>query len=457
MNIDFLIIIYALTCSWFIGFLVKRLFSFESDEICFPEDIAVCFGLGSAIIYFCVLLSSFLSNFSYIYIIYLFLLILSIVSFKVRKPIFRNPIKTGKWDISIITLICLLGLNVFYQITEGYWGHFGWDGFAIWGFKGKAIFLDKKVNSSLLTDIRHYGYAHMSYPLLLPANEAWIYSHLGYVNDQGVRLLSVAFYVGLLAVFYGGIRSFVSNHLALILIILFATLPVTLEQGTNGNSDLPLSFYFLTGSIYLFRWKNNKQLSNLIFAAIFYGICAQVKEEGIYMLYFALIIGLLFITVDIINRKERSTLSFCIYLGILFILYLPWNIVKWKYHLHGWSLDNLKSFFVTAFNEKVKIIVSVIQYYLSELFNYNIWRFLWVFIIFGFIVFLCRSVKRKYVYPLWLFFLLQGFLYFCVYSICLNGTSWYLQTSLTRTLLSIAPVGYYAAVLSLWNSNKKTQ
>src|SRR5262249_41877914 len=108
----------------------------------------------------------------------------------------------GRWGaVFIVVLVSAVSSVVIGTLRRG----LGWDGVAVWGLKGKAAFADGGFPGPYFHDLSRQ-WSHPDYPLFVPLAEAWVYRWIGQVDECAVKLLFVAFYVALLALFYGGGR-----------------------------------------------------------------------------------------------------------------------------------------------------------------------------------------------------------------------------------------------------------
>src|SRR5262249_1344171 len=124
----------------------------------------------------------------------------------------------------------------------------GWDGVAVWGLKAKAAFADGGFPGPYFHDLSRQG-SHPGYPLFVPLAEAWVYRCIGQVDECAVKLLFVAFYVALVALFYGGVRreGFTATF-SLGFTAALATVPLLRAQAMSGEADVPLAFVVFAGT-----------------------------------------------------------------------------------------------------------------------------------------------------------------------------------------------------------------
>jgi hypothetical protein len=137
--------------------------------------------------------------------------------------------------------LILFGVVVYslYALAEPLWSN---DYLAIWGLKGKTIFLSAGIPPRLFTD-PSLGYSHPEYPLGLPLVYAAVSFLLGRWDDQALALLFPFFQIATLLALTGWLRRRgASATLALGAGALLSQFEPLYSAFQTGLADIPFSF-----------------------------------------------------------------------------------------------------------------------------------------------------------------------------------------------------------------------
>lgn len=310
-----------------------------------------------------------------------------------------------------------------------------WDGFAIWGFKAKALYVDGTVAGGFLLDpVR--GYSHPDYPLHLPLLMAWVFLVLGEWHDGFVMLLFPAFYASLLLVCYAMLARLGPPEVALLFTLGLASVPQLLDHASAAMADLPLAYHLTAGVALLVRYLERGDRSTLLAAALMMGVAGWTKNEG--MAIFA--VAALWIGAGTVMREDgrrkalSDTLTFAAAGGAVF---LPWL---------GWRLSfGLTTDLVTAPSALAGLasapgrLVLIATALATEATHLSRWNLLWPLFLLASLLALGRWRARSlhlYAAAAW-----SGIgLYGLVYLLSARDLPWLLSTSLDRLLLHLAPL-----------------
>ena len=107
---------------------------------------------------------------------------------------------------------------------------------------------------------------------------------LGRINEQLVKSVFPLYYVAALGILYFGIRRFSSRTYALVFTFILASISQFNNFATNGYMDLPLAYYYLAGTLFLFYWfretdKTGFLYISAIMTALARGVWCQPQRE----------------------------------------------------------------------------------------------------------------------------------------------------------------------------------
>jgi len=342
---------------------------------------------------------------------------------------------------SAIVLICLLVLPHWYMFPLA-----AWDGWAIYGFKSKALYLAKSVPLDFFIDPTK-AFAHLDYPLLFPLVEAWVYTVLDSWNDQLVNIVFLFYFLSFLIIFYFNLRSFTNRSFALLFTFFLTLIPKFTDFMLCGYSDLALLVYYFVSLIYLLRWSlQPERISFLCVSAICSGLAAWTKNEGLAfcLINFTILVFLLFI-----RHKRASTnwrLVVC-YFGLVMIIILHWMIFKARLRIPN-DLINSQNISLNILRENLYRVPIIFSYFKRFMIILSDWNILWVSLP---LIILLR-IKRVFSHPALLILLsmLAYFtIWFFIYMITPRQINWHLVNSLERLLLQMVPLALFSIALLL--------
>jgi hypothetical protein len=188
--------------------------------------------------------------------------------------------------------LAVLGLGValyaLRALTEPMWSN---DFLAIWGLKGKLIFLESRVPERLFTD-SSLSATHPEYPLGLPFLYAGLASLLGRWDDHAMALLFPALQVATALALVGWLRrrgaAPTAACAAAALLSLFEPLYAAY---ITGMADVPLSLFFLLLAAALSDALDDTDPGAVRRLAVAAGLCVATKNEGLFFVIGAILLG----------------------------------------------------------------------------------------------------------------------------------------------------------------------
>lgn len=200
------------------------------------------------------------------------------------------------------------------------------DFLAIWGLKGKTIFLAAEVPHRLFHD-PHLFWSHPEYPLLLPLLFASLSAVVGEWNDRTLALLYPACQVATVFAAYGFLKRRVSRLAGSVAAGLIALFFPLYSPFNVGMAEIPLAFGLVLLSCAFLDAQRAESLELRLRLAIAALFSAAIKREGTLfglLLLFALLLFQL-------SRRDRGrVLLMCLALPILmhggFLMFLRGRI-----------------------------------------------------------------------------------------------------------------------------------
>lgn len=235
-----------------------------------------------------------------------------------RKQWTRGWRRPGALDIAITGVIVAWSAGMFWQARNE--PLTGWDAWAMWFLKGRALYQAGGLPSGFFTDPFFAAYAHLDYPLLVPLAIAGTYAWTGDVDTLMKGwwpLLAGAMAAGV----YWGLAGVAGTIARVGGLVLFLGLPEVWRHTVGeyaGYADLPLAALALLGGIFLCR---RREPGALAVAALFFGLAGFTKNEG-------LVVAL--VGMALVAALARPSL---VGLATAGLVLLPWQVQRGVYGL----------------------------------------------------------------------------------------------------------------------------
>ena len=189
-----------------------------------------------------------------------------------------------------------------------------------WALKAKAFFLARS-----LSPIATGCCTHPNYPILIPLQSWWIYSHLHHVADLWPKATGVLFYLDVLALTFAACRANMQSTWAWIVTAIVANDTTQVFNAPRGMADSAVAAYILASSLFLAAYFARRNRTSRMMALLMLAGVLQTKNEGIAWAAFA--------TLFIVIFELRSGLYKLAASSGVFVLLAaaPWTIFK---HIH---------------------------------------------------------------------------------------------------------------------------
>ncbi|MBI4675645.1 MAG: hypothetical protein HY741_28710 [Chloroflexi bacterium] len=318
----------------------------------------------------------------------------------------------------------------------------GFDGLVTWGLKAKSAFLYGGWDISYFTDpLRQV--THQDYPLLVPTLEAWAYTFLARVDEGAVKVIFIAYYAALLAIFYHALRREFSRLLCVIYTLLLALTPYLASMSAiSGYADLPLMLFVFSAAVYFRKGLIENSPSTLGLGLILSALGVWVKREGMIFLVFNL--GALAVYLLWMRRKAlQTTLIFAVpvvlvlapWLGFLAFKQIPnSDFVAPSLQVFWQNIDRLPIIAVSLFGQFIAL---------------GQWGLLWV-LFFAISLARWRNLLAASNLYLWLGIVIP----ITAFSAAFVFSAWqpfteHLELSMDRLVLQVTPLVWYFIALQL--------
>ena len=203
-----------------------------------------------------------------------------------------------------------------------------WDGWAIWGFKARALYAFGGVSNPAFES---HVYAHhmQDYPLFVPALEATAFRAIGSVDDRLVHLQLLGLAVGFVGALWALLRPRVPAEVLGLSLLAIVAAPGILDGLAANYADVPLAIFLALGLAALARWLIDPRREFLGWAALFLACAALTKNEG------ALFAGAAILAALVVASQRRKVLLVA---AATFLPLVPWRIFVAVHHIQDAAL-----------------------------------------------------------------------------------------------------------------------
>jgi 4-amino-4-deoxy-L-arabinose transferase-like glycosyltransferase len=316
-----------------------------------------------------------------------------------------------------------------------------YDSVAIWGLKGKAIYLAGGIPLGLLKNA-NYLTAHPDYPLLVPIQEAVFYFISGCLRDAAAKAIFPMYYLALIFVFYFVLKTLFERKQALIFTFILGTVPQIANYATNGYADLVVAFYYSAGFFFIYLWFSERDMKFIPLSALFSAMGAWTKNEGIPLALLNLAVLAAGIFSAELRRDKKifrdALKGLFFYAAILALFTLPWEAFKAYHGLKG-DLATAETFSIPRAIINLKRIPVILYEYQKQLFGFKKWNIVWALILVSFVFNFKKAFSRQAA-PIAISLGGCFLIYTAVYILTPKDFVWHISTSASRLFLHIAPV-----------------
>lgn len=196
-----------------------------------------------------------------------------------------------------------------------YWPVWFWDALALYDYRAKIFFEAQGIANSI--DIS--SLAPHSYPPMTSLAHTFIYI-LGGINANP-QFIYPLFYLSLIAIFYITLRNECSTRVSLVTTLFLTTIPAFVSFAANAYTNLPYAFYLGMGSVYLYRFTKEKDISLLIISGILMGLAGWTRSptEQFFIANVFTVTLWCFVKRKFIYAPILLTLIYCLFA-------IPWRI-----------------------------------------------------------------------------------------------------------------------------------
>jgi len=459
-------LIIAIGIVLFFGYIVLRLFSFRGLSLfeIFPLSFALgsgCIGLWICFLFFLKVPLNIISilflpiSSAFYFFLHHFKKTSDESNSEKDKICPVKEIQSKGLSFFEILLIGILVFSCFYVLL--YAGSFTfteWDAWCTWGYKAKAIFLDRGFNMEHFFESPNY--IHPSYPLLLSSQMSFVYFIIGEIDESKASMFCAFYFVVFISLFYSILRKQLSRRVSLMVCFFLSTTPLFMQESLRAYADVPFSFYATLVVFNLFIFMEKHENARLWLSAAFLVMGMWMKNEGLAF-WIAIVASLAlfsFFNPKLIAAKIKKV--FMVIISVPLLFFSPWIIIRIIFGLKNDQIHQpITSFFSSAF-ERFPIVIKRL---ITEMLSIGHWNIFWfVFFIFVFLYFL-KPIKKHSIFILYLVGIQLIFfigVYTCFPATTAEMQQW-LASSFHRGLVQLFPIALFFIIQQLGVFLKSTQ
>lgn len=208
-----------------------------------------------------------------------------------------NPLVRIRQFITSLSLFekVLVGLLIFFLFSHFvitiYWPVFRSDSLTLYDLRAKLLFTEQSFPGAMarfeeqLVNI-NWTRSVFSHAPMTSLVHTWLYL-CGWASP---KIFYALLFLSLAILFYHFLGDHVPRYHALLFTLVMITIPFSYVYASSSYPHFAFTFYFSTGTFYLYRWIRLQKIGLLLLAGIFLGLSAWVRQvTGVFFLGYLLI------------------------------------------------------------------------------------------------------------------------------------------------------------------------
>ena len=326
-----------------------------------------------------------------------------------------------------------------------------WDAWATYAFKAKVIFLEAAIPSPALFA---WGGSpnYPDYPLGVSLQEVWVSWFVGAWDDVAVKLLFPGYLLSLWCLAYGSLREQWEARSAMLGTLFVAGLPLVLQHGHDGYTNLPLAYFVFGGAVALTRYVRSSDRRDLVLAAMFGAGLVWMRVDGVVFVACNALLLLVLAARRSPFLITKGWVDVAIYLSLPLLVWGGWSLAKLHIGISStFQVDG--SSVVPLFDRWSRIAVVFFRSFFLD----GNWLILWALFALGVIHRWRDVVSLESLFLFWpVIFYLGGI----AFLFATTGLSRFLEdgTVVHRLILHVAPLAalWVVQVFGRWWASERT-
>jgi hypothetical protein len=194
-----------------------------------------------------------------------------------------------------------------------------WDGWAIWTFKARVLFLEGTLPPAFFASDSGYAFTHLDYPLAVPLFDWWVWRHVGAASPATASFIGAAWFSLLPLLLWSSLRTIASEGMAALAALGMSLFWPIAYYATGGTADVVVALSLLGAVIELERAIRHKETAALVRCGIYVTLGVLAKNEGLAVAAVVTAVGAFFM----LRSGERRSKRF-LPLALPFVAVAPW-------------------------------------------------------------------------------------------------------------------------------------
>ncbi|MCJ7735428.1 MAG: glycosyltransferase family 39 protein, partial [Anaerolineales bacterium] len=360
-------------------------------------------------------------------------------------------------DLWTIIILVLAGVMAFLAVGAGFHET---DAYVLWGAKAAGLVSDG------LSGVATRGTNTTLYPLHIPMLLGMMMDTFG-DSLPASKIIFPIYYLSLILVVYGFLKKTGDRIISGLGTLVLATMPLLVRHARIGYANLPLTFYLVTGVIFVIQAKSeSNQKSNRwlwLGAGIMFAFASWTRPEGFWLVTSGMIIGFSYLFFSGNLKQIQQPLITTI--SPLLLLWVIWKLTSNQFYIDivpvEGNLNHILHEFVIK-NYHIEDLFRITRYLFKQLFNFQTWGVVGV----GFLASLLLIFQKNWkpdnvIWTLWLSSACSLLLICAVYYVFsydkLTEMDWWLNTGFSRMVMPGMTLLWLGIVLVLNSAATKRE
>ena len=215
--------------------------------------------------------------------------------------------------VAAVLPIFLLGLS---SLGDRLW----WDGWAIWAFKARMLFVDGTLPAAYFEPRGRLAFSHPGYPLAVPMLDWWLFRHAGAADPAIASIAGTLWHALLVGAVFGALRSRAGERLAALAALGTAFFWPIAFYASGGTADVVVAIALVAGLSEMETGVANDDVASSTRSGVFLALGAMAKAEGLAV---ACAVGA--VALFSLLRRRALRRAHVLAYALPFIVLAPWQ------------------------------------------------------------------------------------------------------------------------------------
>jgi hypothetical protein len=370
--------------------------------------------------------------------------VLGVLGFRRWRKLSREQ-RTSSPKKAEIVFIVLFVIELLSMLWLSSLRPLGWDGIIVWEIKARYAFLNGGViPTAYFGDVSRW-FSNPDYPLLLPLTETWFYLWIGDCHQFWIKFIFPFWYGAAMSILLLAAEELSGKRwIGWMIVLLFPLVPCVHDTPGGfqvGYADAPLSAIYLAAIFYLLRFIRDGSNDAMALFIALGATLPWMKPEGVVLWPAVSLCGAIAI------RQRRN-----IWTAVLSFLPGACLIALWRIFLRAVHVLPPQDFLpvtLGVLRNNIQRTGNILYHLFLQLIRWRDWDIFWLLVAMAVIGLLAYKRSARTAMLIWLF--IAPLACYCATYLfsAMPDYIWHIETSLTRRLIQLAPVGWLLIALFL--------